>query len=44
MYYEAIQDILPNMEIIIGKDTKVIYVNDKSNEASEITTEKNNQQ
>lgn len=44
MYYEAIQDILPNMEIIIGKDTKVIYVNDKSNETSEITTEKNNQQ
>lgn len=44
MYYEAIQDILPNMEIIIGKDTKVIYVNDKLNETSEITTETSNQQ
>lgn len=26
LYYEAMQEILPNMEIIIGEDAKVIYV------------------
>lgn len=26
LYYAAMQDILPNMEVIIGKDAKVIYV------------------
>ncbi len=26
MYYETIADVIPNMEIIIGKDSKVIYV------------------
>lgn len=26
IYYEALQEILPNMKVIIGKDSKVIYV------------------
>ncbi len=30
LYYEAMQEILPNMEIIIGEDAKVIYVKDGS--------------
>lgn len=30
LYYEALQDILPKMEIIIGEDPKIIYVKDKS--------------
>lgn len=28
LYYEALEEILPNLEIIIGKDSKVIYVKD----------------
>ena len=32
MYYEAIQEVMPNMEIIVGKDAKVIYVSDGSND------------
>lgn len=28
LYYETLQEILPNMEVIIGKDSKVIYVKD----------------
>lgn len=28
LYYEALQEVLPNMEIIIGSDAKVIYVKD----------------
>ncbi len=28
LYYEAMQEVLPNMEIIIGEDAKVIYVKD----------------
>lgn len=28
LYYEALQEVLPNMEIIIGEDAKVIYVKD----------------
>lgn len=31
LYYEAIQEVLPNMEIIIGEDAKVIYVKDGNN-------------
>lgn len=31
LYYEALEEILPNMEMIIGKDFKVIYVKDSSN-------------
>lgn len=27
LYYDALEDILPNMEIIVGNDSKVIYVN-----------------
>lgn len=27
LYYDAIEEILPNMEIVIGKDSKVIYIN-----------------
>lgn len=34
LYYEALQEILPNMEIIIGKDAKVIYVKEGTNEAT----------
>lgn len=30
LYYEALQEVLPNMEIIIGSDAKVIYVKDNS--------------
>lgn len=30
LYYEAMQEVLPNMEIIIGEDAKVIYVKDGS--------------
>lgn len=30
LYYEALQEILPNMEIIIGSDAKVIYVKDNA--------------
>lgn len=30
LYYETLQEILPNMEIIIGKDAKVIYVKDNT--------------
>lgn len=29
LYYEALQGILPNMDIIIGEDAKVVYVKDK---------------
>lgn len=31
LYYEALQDILPNMDIIIGEDAKVVYIKDKDN-------------
>jgi len=31
LYYEALEKILPNMEIIIGRDAKVIYVKDDAN-------------
>lgn len=30
LYYEAMQEVLPNMEIIIGEDAKVIYVKDSA--------------
>ncbi len=30
LYYEALEEILPNMEIIISKDSKMIYVKDGS--------------
>ncbi len=30
LYYEAMQEILPNMEIIIGEDAKIIYVKDEA--------------
>lgn len=32
LYYEALQDILPKMDIIIGEDSKIVYVKDKSQE------------
>ena len=31
LYYEALEEILPNMEIIIGEDSKVIYVKGNNN-------------
>lgn len=35
LYFEALQEILPKMEIIIGKDSKVIYIKDNAAEESE---------
>ncbi len=29
LYYETLQGILPNMDIIIGEDAKVVYIKDK---------------
>ena len=37
LYYEALQEVLPNMEIIIGKDAKVIYVKDGAAQKSTVT-------
>ena len=33
LYYEALEEILPNMEIIIGEDSKIVYI--KGNETLE---------
>ncbi len=41
LYYEALQEVLPNMEIIIGKDAKVIYVKDgATNQTNTISSQK----
>lgn len=38
LYYEALQEVLPNMEIIIGKDAKVIYVKDGASNGAKTTS------
>lgn len=54
LYYEAIQEILPNMEIIVGEDTNVIYITEGTgnsnvgtaaaiSQASSNATQSNNQ-
>ena len=42
LYLDAMEEILPEMEIIIGKDTKVIHVNSEATE--NIVTNENNGQ
>ena len=42
LYYEALQEILPNMEVIIGKDAKVIYIKDGVNIQTNETSSKKN--